>query len=108
MIDKNVRQKLNKLVIELPSYEGLDKEFAVAWHPLTGFLIEEWQEKLAENCKDRDREYFFAINNWGMPVCIFDSTTQEEWDENMKKERTRQKKRFFLSPTKETAYAKEK
>ena len=60
MIDKNVRQKLNKLVIELPSYEGLDKEFAVAWHPLTGFLIEEWQEKLAEYCKDRDREYFFA------------------------------------------------
>lgn len=82
-----VERKLDKLVTQLPAFEELDKDTAVAWHPATGFLIDEWQDKLIEYCTDRDRPYFFAINNWGMPICIFDATTQEEWHEIMKKER---------------------
>ncbi|HJO14101.1 MAG TPA: hypothetical protein QGH67_04855 [Alphaproteobacteria bacterium] len=108
MINKTVKQKLDKLVTELPSYEELDKEHVVAWHPVIGYLIEEWQDKLIEYCTDRDRPYFFAMNNWGMPVCIFDSTTQKEWDQKMTKERSKQKKQYFPYPRKEIPYEKKK
>ena len=92
MIDKKVKQELNKRVLELPkaNYERLDKDFGVAWHPLSGLLVEEWEEQLKEYCKKRNRNYFFSLNEWGIPVCIFDNKNVREWDKSKILERRRQ------------------
>ncbi len=104
MIDTKIKQELNKRVLELPDYARLDKDIGVAWHPLSGLLVEEWEEQLIEYCNVRNRTYFFGLNEWGMPVCIFDNKNVKAWQDSQKKERLRQKKmtdRKWVNPDKE-------
>ena len=62
------------------------------------------KEEIIKYCEDRNRPYFFGVNNWNMPVCIFDHMTEPEWEEKMKLEVTKQKKRYFLNPQREVPY----
>ena len=102
-LNKKIKQESNKL-LKMKRWEVMDKDYAVAWHPLTGLTVDKWEEEIIKYCEDRNRPYFFGKNNWNMPVCIFDHMSESEWEEKMKLEVTKQKKRYFLNPQREVPY----
>jgi len=62
----------------LMSYDKLDEQFAVAWHPATGLLVDEWMNMHIKYAEERDRELFFGVNNYGMVTCFFDVGSLKE------------------------------
>ena len=62
------------------SYQSLDVSYCVAYHPKAlGMTIREWMIFIEEYCKERDRDFFFATNEYQKPTVYFDATNEEEW-----------------------------
>ena len=62
------------------SYKSLDHSFCVAYSPKAmGITIREWMIYIEEYCKEREREFFFATNEYEKPTVYFDATNEADW-----------------------------
>jgi hypothetical protein len=67
------------------SYNSLDNDHAVAYHPKAmGVILEDWMNFIVDYCKERGRDFFFATNEFQRPTVYFDATNVEEWNKNQK------------------------
>ena len=56
-LTKKIKEESNKL-LKMKRWEVMDKDYAVAWHPLTGLTVDKWEEEIIKYCEDRNRPYF--------------------------------------------------
>lgn len=67
------------------SYNMLDKVEATAYHPKAyGLTLEEWISFIEDYAKEKDRKYFFGLNNLQRPTVFWDATNKQEWDKKQK------------------------
>ena len=67
------------------SYESLDNDHAVSYHPKAmGVILEDWMNFIVDYCKERGRDFFFATNEFQRPTVYFDATNAKDWQENQK------------------------
>ena len=69
------------------SYAMLDSDYAFAYHPRAmGFTLDEWMRFIEDYAQDKDRKYFWGLNEFERPTVFFDATNKKEWEKVMKLE----------------------
>ena len=92
-LSKKILTKLNKELMNL-NFDKFEGEHIMSWHKGTGLTVEEWMQYLVQYGRERKRDLFFALTEWGNPAVYFDATNGDEW-EKMIKEKGKKKKRFI-------------
>ena len=69
------------------SYKSLDSDYAFAYHPRAmGMTLDEWMRFIEDYAEEKDRKYFWGLNEYQRPTVFFDATDKKEWDKVMKLE----------------------
>ena len=67
------------------SYNMLDNQEATAYHPKAyGLTLEEWFSFIEDYAKEKDRKYFYGLNNLQRPTVFWDATNKQEWEKKQK------------------------
>ena len=105
-LSKKIITKLNKELMNI-NFNSFDNEFIVGWHKGTGLTVDEWMLYLFQYGRERKRNLFFALTEWGNPAVYFDATNGKEW-EKMIKEKGKKKKRILEDRFLDEPYAEGK
>ena len=92
-LSKKIITKLNKELMNL-NFDKFEGEHIMCWHKGTGLTVEEWMLYLVQYGRERKRDLFFALTEWGNPAVYFDATNGDEWHK-MIKEKGLEKKKFL-------------
>ena len=77
-LSKKIITKLNKELMSL-NFDKFEDEYCIGWHKGTGLTVDEWMLYLFQYGRERKRNLFFALTEWGNPAVYFDATNEEEW-----------------------------
>ena len=105
-LSKKIITKLNKELMSL-NFDKFEDEYCIGWHKGTGLTVDEWMLYLHQYARERGRNLFFALTEWGNPAVYFDATNGKEW-EKMIKEKGKKKKRILEDRFLDEPYAEGK
>ena len=91
-LTKKIIKELDYQLMNMIDYDSMDNEVALAWHPALGLLVGEWMNQITDYAKQRDRKFFFGVNNYGMPSVFFDC--EDKWELNKLMEQKRVSDKF--------------